>query len=105
MENLSKKADVDYVDPGTAKARQHLEDVQWAMSYINGGKVLAVKGEVEEIKSLGPIGRLKRLKNVRAAGGDWQQEYEHIRQVVDPYDAMSDTQVFGVEIPWEFWRR
>lgn len=107
MENLSKKADVEYVDANTAKVREqldHLYHQQYIDCYASREKVSAVQGEIEEIKSMRPLARLKKLTNTRACGGDWEQEYEHIRQIVDPYDAMTDTQVFGAEIPWDFWR-
>lgn len=107
MENLSKKADVEHMSQETAaamhKLSQQYRDI-YGTFVMPASKVLAVQGEIEEIKSMGPLGRLKKLKNTRAMGKDWKQEYEHIRQIVDPYDAMSDTQVFGAEIPWEFWR-
>lgn len=107
MENLSKPADVSHITPETLdamhKLTQQYRDI-YGTFVMPASKALAVQGEIEEIKSMGPLARLKKLKNTRACGGDWKQEYEHIRQIVDPYDAMTDTQVFGAEIPWDFWR-
>lgn len=57
----------------------------------------------EEIKRMSPRMRLAQVNTARQEGGDWQLVYENIRSIVDPMDVMSDTQVFGAEIPWELW--
>lgn len=58
----------------------------------------------QEIKRMSPRMRLAQVNTARQEGGDWNSVYENIRSVVDPMDVMSDTQVFGAEIPWELWR-
>lgn len=57
----------------------------------------------EEIRRMSPRMRLAELNSARQEGADWQLVYENIRSVVDPMDVMSDTQIFGVEIPWSLW--
>jgi hypothetical protein len=58
----------------------------------------------EEIRRMSPRMRLAELSSARQEGADWQMVYENIRGIVDPMDVMSDTQIFGAEIPWELWR-
>lgn len=58
----------------------------------------------QEIKRMSPRMRLAQVNTARQEGGDWNSVYENIRSVVDPMDVMSDTQVFGAEIPWDLWR-
>ena len=59
----------------------------------------------ERIKAMSP--RDRKLA-VLEAGDSWAGIYNHICSVVDPMDVMTDTQIFGVEIPWEndaVWQR
>ena len=58
----------------------------------------------QEIKRMSPRMRLAQVNTARQEGKDWNSVYENIRSIVDPMDVMSDTQVFGAEIPWELWR-
>lgn len=62
---------------------------------------LSALKNVEEVKRMSPRMRLAAVNEARKAGGDWKSVYENIRSIVDPMDVMSDTQIFGVEIPWE----
>jgi hypothetical protein len=60
--------------------------------------------EAQEVKKMSPRARFAQIQEARAEGKEWESVYENIKSIVDPMDVMTDTQVFGVEIPWNFWR-
>jgi len=53
---------------------------------------------IERVKDMSP--RDRKLA-VLEAGDSRAGIYNHICSVVDPMDVMTDTQIFGVEIPWD----
>lgn len=66
--------------------------------------VLQMQLNNAEVRRMSPRMRLAEVNKARQEGADWNSVYENIRSIVDPMDTMSDTQVFGAEIPWELWR-
>lgn len=69
----------------------------------NSLKSLEVAQNIQQIKRMTPAARMQQVAQAQEDGADWQSVYENIRQIIDPMDVMSDTQVFGAEIPWELW--
>lgn len=68
------------------------------MTVENLLRVFEAMKSVEIIKAASP--RDRKLA-VLEAGDNWTGIYNHICSVVDPMDVMTDTQIFGVEIPWD----
>jgi hypothetical protein len=56
---------------------------------------------VDNIKHMSKRERFLQVDEVKDEGGDWQAVAEHIRQVVDPMTVLPDTEIFGVEFPWD----
>jgi len=53
----------------------------------------------EKVKSLGTLSRLRWVREGRNEE-EKEARIEYIRSIVDPMDCMSDTQIFGQELPW-----
>lgn len=68
-------------------------------------RVTKVHMHVDEVKAMSPADRFNHVRDAMNEGYDWVHAYEHIRQSIDPMDVLSDTQIFGVEIPWGIWPR
>ena len=66
--------------------------------------VISALKNVAEVKRMSPRMRLAAVNEARKDGAEWEAVYENIRSIVDPMDVMTDTQVFGAEVPIELWR-